>query len=152
FSPAVHDEGALLAALLSVDGPEPTGSPEQLRARTIDSLSALLFEMAAIRPVLLVIEDVHWSDPSTFEWLDHLMTRVRDRRLLVVLTARPELTPRWSAEPCYREHRLGALPEPNARALAHDLATQLGAAPPLELVDELVERSGGVPLYLEELL
>ena len=152
FSPAVHDDGALLAALLSVDGPEPTGSPEQLRARTIDVLSALLFEMAAIHPVLLVIEDVHWSDPSTFEWLDHIITRVRDRRLLVVLTARPELAPRWSAEPCYREHRLDALPEASARSLAHDLATQLKAAPPLELVDELVERSGGVPLYLEELL
>lgn len=152
FSPAVRDEGALLAALLSVDGPEPTGSPGQLRARTIDSLSALLFEMAAIHPVLLVIEDVHWSDPSTFEWLDHIITRVRDRHLLVVLTARPELAPRWTAEPCYREHRLDALHEASARALAHDLATQLGAAPRLELVDELVERSGGVPLYLEELL
>jgi class 3 adenylate cyclase/tetratricopeptide (TPR) repeat protein len=152
FSPAVHDEGALLAALLSVDGRESTGSPEQLRARTINSLSTLLFEMAAIHPLLLVIEDVHWSDPSTFEWLDHVIARIHDRRLLVVLTARPELTPRWSAAPCYHEHRLGALPEADARALAHDLATQLEVAPPLDLVDELVERSGGVPLYLEELL
>jgi len=152
FSPAVHDEGALLAALLSVDGPEPTGSPEQLRARTIDSLSTLLFEIAAIHPLLLVIEDVHWSDPSTLEWLDHIIARIHDRRLLVVLTSRPELTPRWSAEPGYREHRLGALPGADARALARDLATQLGAVPPLDLVDELVERSGGVPLYLEELL
>ncbi|HEX7841461.1 MAG TPA: AAA family ATPase, partial [Kofleriaceae bacterium] len=152
FSPAVRDEVALFATLLSIDGPEPTGAPEQLRARTIDSLSALLFELAAIRPLLLVIEDVHWSDPSTFDWLDRIITRIHSQRLLVVLTARPELAPRWSAEPCYREHRLGALPETDARALALDLAAQLGAAPPADLVDELVQRSGGVPLYLEELL
>lgn len=152
LSPAVRDEVALFATLLSIDGPEPTGSPEQLRARTIDSLSTLLFEMAAIRPLLLVIEDVHWSDPSTFDWLDRIITRIHSQRLLVVLTARPEMAPRWSAEPCYREHRLGALPETDARALALDLAGQLGAAPPADLVDELVQRSGGVPLYLEELL
>jgi len=152
FGPVLRDEVALFATLLSIAGPAVAGPPEKLRARTIDRLSTLLFEMAAIRPVLLVIEDVHWSDPSTLDWFDSILPRLAGHRLLIVATARPELGPRWNGAPGYHEHRLAALADADARALAHALAAQLGAAPPEGLIDEVVERTGGVPFYLEELL
>jgi class 3 adenylate cyclase/tetratricopeptide (TPR) repeat protein len=152
FGPVLREEVALFATLLSIDGPQLAGPPEKLRARTIDRLSILLFEIAAIRPVLLIIEDVHWSDPSTLDWIDSILPRLADHRLLIVVTARPEFGSRWNGMPGYHEHRLTALSDADARSLAHELAAQLAVVPPPGLIEELVQRTGGVPFYLEELL
>ena len=94
------DAVPLLAALLSI----PTGdhyppldlSPQKQKEKTLKALLAQAEGLAAPQPVLMVYEDVHWSDPTTRESLDLLIDRVSALRILVIITFRPEFTPPWA--------------------------------------------------------
>ena len=84
----------LFAELLSIpyEGIYPALdlTPEQLRLRTLDAFAETIEAMAMLEPVLFVIEDAHWIDPSTQDLLTHLIERVRTSRTLIVITHRPE--------------------------------------------------------------
>ena len=105
--------------------------------------------LAARQPVLMVWEDVHWSDPTTRELLDLLIDRVPTLRVLVILTFRPEFTPPWIGRPHVTMLTLNRLPpRQGAEMIAHVTG---GKALPKEIADQIIERTDGVPLFIEEL-
>src|SRR3974377_1371368 len=97
----------------------------------------------------MVWEDVHWSDPTPRESFDLLVERVATLRVLVVLTFRPEFTPPWVGRPHVTMLTLSRLP-PGRRAemIAHVTG---GKALPREIADQIINRTDGVPLFIEEL-
>ncbi len=143
--------GALLAAALAVPGAEARGwealSPAAARQRLIAWLPDLLAAHAVRRPVVLLVEDLHWLDPSTLEALDRLAADAPIPRVLVLCTARPEFRAAWPAESIIGLERLSAA---DAAGFVESLAGA-GALPP-ELVRQVVSKADGVPLFLEEMV
>jgi len=90
----------LFAALLSLPLPADyaplTGSPEQQKQQTLRALLTIMLRIAAQQPVLFVMEDLHWVDPSTLEFLSLLIDQGPTARLLVLLTFRPDFSPPWT--------------------------------------------------------
>jgi tetratricopeptide (TPR) repeat protein len=99
--------------------------------------------------VLMIFEDVHWSDPTTRELLDLLVERVPKVRLLVLITYRPEFSPAWVGRPQVTLMTLSRLP-PRQRAEMISRMTG-GKTLPREITNQIVDRTDGVPLFIEEL-
>jgi class 3 adenylate cyclase len=143
----------LLADLLNI----PTGdrypplnlTPQKRKERTLLAQLAQVEGLAAQQPVLMVFEDVHWSDPTTRESLDLLIDRVFALRVLVIITFRPEFAPPWIGRPHVTLLSLSRLP----RRQRAEMITHLtgGKALPKEIADQIVDRTDGVPLFIEEL-
>ncbi len=153
---AVNDLGEavpLLAGLLSV----PTGdrypaldlTPQKRKERTLRAQLAQVEGLAARQPVLMLYEDVHWSDPTTRETLDLLVDRVATLRVLVMITFRPEFAPPWVGRPQVTLISLNRLP----RRLRAEMITHVagGKVLPQEIADQITDRTDGVPLFIEEL-
>ena len=143
----------LLADLLSI----PTGdryppfnlSPQKRKEKTLRAQLAQVEGLAARQPVLMVWEDIHWSDPTSRESLDLLIDRVATLRVLVILTFRPEFTPPWTGRPHVTLLTLSRLaPRQRAQMIGHMTG---GKSLPKEIADQIVERTDGVPLFIEEL-
>jgi class 3 adenylate cyclase len=143
----------LLADLLSI----PTGNrypplnltPQKRKEKTLHAQLAQVEGLAARQPVLMVWEDVHWSDPSTREGLDLIVDRVPRLRVLVIMTFRPEFTPPWIGRPHVTMLTLNRLPR---RQGAEMIAHVTGGKPlPKEIADQIINRTDGVPLFVEEL-
>src|SRR5215467_5645003 len=102
-----------------------------------------------MRPVLMVLEDAHWIDPTSRELLDLTVDRVRRLPVLLIITFRPEFQQAWGGRPYVTTLVLNRLGERDVTALVRGLAgnTPLGS----EIVEEIVERTDGVPLFIEEL-
>ncbi len=124
-------------------------SPERQKQRTLEILVEQLAELARDRPVLELYEDVHWIDPTTLEMLDLLIEQVRALPTLVVLTCRPEFGPRWSGRPHVTSLPLNRLGRRQGAAMVERVSS--GQALPVEVVDQIVLRTDGVPLFVEEL-
>jgi class 3 adenylate cyclase len=143
----------LLAGLLSIPigdrYPPPKLTPQKRKEKTLHAQLAQIEGLAAQRPVLMVWEDVHWSDPTTRESLDLLVDRVATLRVLVIITFRPEFTPPWIGRPHVSFVTLNRLP-PRQRAEMITHVT-VGKALPKEIAVQIVERTDGVPLFIEEL-
>lgn len=141
-----------LAALLSIplEGryPPPNVSPQLQKQRTFDILLEVLFDAARRQPVILAIEDLHWVDPSTLEFLKLAAERVAAVRLFVVLSFRPGFAPPFDGEGVIRVS-LRPLGKGQAERLARCVAG--GKALPEEILRQLVEKTDGVPLFVEEL-
>ncbi len=139
----------LLSVLRAEDHPPLALSPQRLRQKTFDAIARLLLAFAARSPVLLVVEDLHWADPSTLELLGVLIDQVATARVLLLLTARPEFRPPWAS----RSHTTGAalarLALPQAREIIERLSGERSL--PVPVLDQIAKRSDGVPLFVEEL-
>lgn len=144
----------LLASLLSLPLPEDrypllSLSPQQQKQQTQDAIVAITLEAAERHPFLQVWEDLHWADPSTLELLGLLIEQAPTASLLMVLTARPEFVPPWPARSHITPITLNRLERPHAEVLVARIA---GMKPlPAEVVDHIVTKTDGVPLYVEEL-
>jgi class 3 adenylate cyclase/predicted ATPase len=121
-------------------------SPQLRRERTIETLISLLHHRAAAGPLVFVVEDLHWADPSTLEFLDRLSV-VGDVPLLAVLTARPDFTPAWTSPAAITPVQLRRLPPQEAARLVAQVA---GHGVTEEVVAQLVRRTDGIPLFIEE--
>jgi class 3 adenylate cyclase len=143
----------LFAYLLSIQTGDrylPLNLPPQRRKeKTLHAQVAEVEGLASRQPVLMVFEDVHWCDPTTQESLDLLIDRVAALRVLVVLTFRPEFSPPWIGSPHVTMLTLNRLP-PRQRAAIITHVTG-GKALPKEIADQIVDRTDGVPLFIEEL-
>jgi TOMM system kinase/cyclase fusion protein len=150
---AVPDAVAIYAGLLSIPlpagQPAPLLSPEAQRQRTQDVLLRVLLLTAQRRPVLVVVEDLHWIDPSTLEVMKTIVEQAATARLLVVLTARPEFTPPWGAGAHVTALGLGRLPSEAARHIVAHVCSGRALAPATQA--EIVARTDGIPLFVEEL-
>ena len=142
----------LLADLLSI----PTGgryppldlTPQKRKEKTLDAQLAQVEGLAARQPVLMVFEDIHWSDPTTRESLDLLVDRIPTLRVLVILTFRPEFLPPWLGRPHVTMVTLNRLPpRQRTKMIAHVTG---GKALPKEIAEQIVDRTDGVPLFIEE--
>lgn len=140
----------LLAEMLSLPlrAPyrEPSASPQQRRARTMGIILDRLSELAAGPPVLLVVEDLHWADPSTIEFLRLFVTQGRPAPVLAVFTARNGFCPPWP-ESLVKTLALGALDDDETAALIAAVAPRISPVARRRIVD----RADGIPLFAEEL-
>lgn len=142
----------MLADLLQI----PTGeryplalAPRQRKAKTLNALLAFVEGLAATRPVLLVIEDLHWADPTSLELIDLIVVYAPCLRLLVVVTFRPEFIAPWAGRVHTRATTIGRLPLGECArivvGICHDRPL------PQSLVGTILQRTDGVPLFTEEL-
>jgi len=139
---------ALLALLDVPDARWERLDPAERRQRTHEALKALIVRESHVRPLILIIEDLHWVDGETQAFLDGLVERLPTARLLLLVTYRPEYRHAWSSKTYYSQLRLDLLAPESARALLRGLT---GDDPSLEQVKALLtERAGGNPLFLEE--
>ncbi len=143
----------LMADLLGI----PTGdaypslrlSPELQRERTLETFVAWTLALAEIQPLMLLVEDLHWSDPSSLELFGRLIEQIPTSRVLMILTARPGFEVPWTNPKSWSPVTLGRLRRLPARELVRSLAGERSL--PDDLVDQIGDRADGVPLYLEEL-
>jgi serine/threonine protein kinase/tetratricopeptide (TPR) repeat protein len=143
---------ALFASLLSIpdDGrfPTLTLSPQRRKEKTFDALIDWLAEQANRRPVLFIVEDMHWVDPSTLEFLGLLFDQCSDARIMTVLTARPEFNAPWPVRANRSQLAINRL---TRRQIADLVGRKVGMKDvPEALVEQLAARTDGVPLFIEE--
>jgi class 3 adenylate cyclase/predicted ATPase len=144
----------LLAGLLSVPLPAEryvplTLTPQQQKQQTLDALAAWLEAEAARQPVLVAWEDLHWADPTTLELLGLVIEQAPTVPMLHVLTSRPEFSPPWPQRSHITPLMLNRLERPQVEALITQRAG--GKTLPAEVVQHIVAKTDGVPLYVEEL-
>jgi class 3 adenylate cyclase/predicted ATPase len=148
----VDETVPLLAPLFAIPlgdryGPLPM-TPELQRNMVMETLVGTLRSRAAQQPLLFVMEDLHWADPSTLDLLSLLMDRAADVPMLVLLTFRPDFRPPWSGLEA-REIALGRLDPDRVAELAQEVAG--GRELPPEVRDQIVTKADGVALFAEEL-
>jgi class 3 adenylate cyclase/tetratricopeptide (TPR) repeat protein len=143
----------LIADLLSLVGTgavtNPELPPERKKEKTFDLLIAGLEALAREQPVLMVFEDIHWIDPTSRELLDLTLARIERLPILLIATFRPEFHPPWIGQAHVTMMVLSRLGRREGAVLVRQLAGN-AAALPGELLDEIIERTDGVPLFLEE--
>ena len=144
----------LFAALLSVPllerYPPLHLTPQRQRQKTHEALTAWLLEEAEQQPVLAVWEDLHWADPSTLDALGLVLEQVPTARMLILLTCRPEFQPPWVTRSSLTQITLGRL----GRAQVEAMITSLTGGKPLPtaVVEQVIAKTDGVPLFVEELV
>ena len=153
-SAAPEDEDvALIADLLSLPAlerhPLPNLSPQRKKERTLEALTRQLEGLARRQPVVMVFEDAHWLDPTSRELLYLTVERVRGLPVLLIVTFRPEFQPPWTGQPQVTTLALNRLDRRDRTALVEQIAG--GKALPAEVIDQIAERTDGVPLFVEEL-
>jgi class 3 adenylate cyclase len=149
----VDEAATLIADLMSIPTgeryPKPGVGPQKRKERTLEALIAQFAGLAKRQPVLMVFEDVHWSDPTTRELLDLLVERLPALRILVLITARPEFVSPWSDLAHIIPMGLYNLqPRQCAEMIAHLTG---GRTLPREIAEQIIDRTDGVPLFVEEL-
>jgi class 3 adenylate cyclase len=143
----------LLAALLSIPTddryPPLNLSPQKRKEKTLQAQLAQVEGLGHRQPVLMVFEDVHWTDPTTRESLDLLIERIPTLRVLLIITFRPEFTPPWVSLPHVTIVNLNRL----SKRQRAEMMTHVGGgkALPKEIADQIVDRTDGVPLFIESL-
>jgi class 3 adenylate cyclase/predicted ATPase len=144
----------LFAGLLALPLPEDryaplTGTPQRQKQQTLDAVVAWLAAQAERQPVLAVWEDLHWADPTTLELLGLVIEQAPTVSMLHVLTSRPTLSPPWPPRAHLTSLVLNRLERRQVEAL---IAQRVGGkALPTEVVQHIVTKTDGVPLYVEEL-
>jgi class 3 adenylate cyclase/predicted ATPase len=143
----------LFAALLSVPigerYPSLNLSPQRQKQQTYEAILALLLKMAAQQPIIVVVEDLHWVDPSTLELLNLLVVEKPMANLLALLTFRPEFTPPWTSLSNLTHITLGRQTPKQVEMMAKQIAG--GKALPASLLLQIVAKTDGIPLFVEEL-
>ena len=142
-----------VAAILSIPCEQRYGAlpmtPQKHKDETLRTLVDLVEAAARKQPSVMLFEDAHWADPTTLEVLDLLIDRVKTVPLLVVLTHRPEFQSRWSGQGHVGALNLSKLTRTQSAAMVSALAG--GKALPAALLEQILTRTDGVPLFVEEL-
>ncbi|MEE8252980.1 MAG: adenylate/guanylate cyclase domain-containing protein [Hyphomicrobium sp.] len=144
---------SLFAALLSIPAgdryPRLEFSPEQQKEKTLEAITDHLASRSAQQPVLFILEDAHWTDPTTEELIGMILDRLQKLPALVVITFRPEFTVPWGRRANLVQHTIQRL-EP---ALCAEMVTSVSDCKhlPAEVQEHIVAKADGVPLYVEEL-
>ena len=147
------EDAALFAEMLSLpnDGRYPALdlTPQQRRQRTLEALTAQLARLASQHPVLMIFEDVHWIDPTSLEALNRTVDRIKGLPALLIITFRPEFDAPWVGQPHVTSLTLNRLGERDAATIIECLVGNKGL--PADVMAEIVERTDGIPLFVEEM-
>jgi class 3 adenylate cyclase len=142
-----------IAAMLSIPHEARYGAvamtPQKFKDETFRALVDMVETAARRQPTVLLFEDLHWADPTTLETMDLLIHRVRNVPLLVVITHRPEFPSRWSHHGHVSALSLSKLTRAQSSAMVSGLAG--GKALPADLFEQILGKTDGVPLFVEEL-
>ncbi len=141
----------LLAPLLDIplsSERAPALAPEELRRRQLASLTNFVIAGARTQPVVIALEDVHWADPTTLDFIRGIVERGALAPLLLLITARPEFRPNWAIRSHHATISLAPLDSSQVREMVAELSAR--HALPKQIVDGVTERTGGVPLFIEE--
>jgi class 3 adenylate cyclase/predicted ATPase len=146
-------DAALLAELLSLpnDGryPRLDLTPQQQRAKIFEMLIAQLVGLAAQRPVLMIFEDAHWIDPTSLELLGRTIDRIPTLPIMLIVTARSEFRPPWTGQEHLTTLALNRLGPGDVGTMVHHITGGSGLPP--QIIGEIIERTDGVPLFIEEM-
>ena len=146
-------DAALLADMLSLpnDGRYPTLEldPQQRRQKTLEALTAQLEALAQAKPVLMIFEDVHWIDPTSLEAVGRTVDRLRTLGVLLIVTYRPEFEPPWIGRPYVTALTLNRLGEREIAAMIDRVTGN--KALPASIRQDIIERTDGIPLFVEEM-
>jgi predicted ATPase/class 3 adenylate cyclase len=143
----------LFASLLGLDAADRYGAlqltPQAQRSQTLGALIDQLVGLSRRRPVLVVLEDAHWIDPTTLELIEQALDRGAAAPVLLLLTSRPENQPALAGHPHVTRLTLNRLGRGSVEAIVERLSS--GSVRPVELIDTIIARTDGVPLFVEEL-
>jgi class 3 adenylate cyclase/predicted ATPase len=146
-------DAALFAEMLSLpnDGRyAPLDSaPEQRREKTLQALTLQLVELARRQPVLMILEDAHWTDPTSLEAISRTVDRIKTLPVLLIVTFRPEFNAPWVGQSHVTSLTLNRLGEREAATIIARLVGN--KALPADVLAEIVERTDGIPLFVEEM-
>jgi predicted ATPase len=136
-----------------IDAPLPPGrmpkfSPEELRSRRLAALAAWVLAGARTQPVVLAFEDLHWADPTSLDVLQALAERGAQASLLILATTRPEFRPAWKQRSHHGVISLAPLDPGEIVRMVGEIATRHALSK--DVIAGVSERSGGVPLFVEE--
>jgi class 3 adenylate cyclase len=149
----VAEAAPLIAELLQLPAgeryPASTVTAEQKRRRLLAALAGWVLGAAALQPLVMVVEDLHWLDPSTLELLELLTEQGATAPLMLLYTARPEFRAQWPMHMHHSQITLNRLSSHNVREMVALVSARNALG--LESVEAVVERTGGVPLFVEEL-
>jgi class 3 adenylate cyclase/predicted ATPase len=144
----------LFAPLLALPLPENaypplTLSPQRQRQKTLEAIVTILLEQAERYPMLFILEDLHWTDPSTLEVLYLLIDQIPTASLLTVLTCRPTFQPTWKHRSYLSEVTVNRLSQPQIERMTTHVAG--GKLLPPQVLTQIAEKTDGVPLFVEEI-
>jgi len=150
----LEDSVQLFAPVLSLPIPKDRYSalnlsPQRMRQKTLETIIAILLELAERQPVLFILEDLHWTDPTTLELLSLLIEQIPTTSILTLLTCRPTFQPSW--------HHRSYITEMTLNRLSHAQVEQIvagvteGKSFPPAVLQQIREKTDGVPLFVEEL-
>jgi predicted ATPase/class 3 adenylate cyclase len=146
------EDRQLIADLLSLPDigryPALDLSPQQRKQRTFQAFIRQLEALARQQPVLMIFEDMHWIDPTSQEAMNRIVERIRQLPVLLLMTFRPEFNPPWIGQPHVTIMALNRLDQHEGAALVERI---VGDRLPAEIVNEITERTDGIPLFVEEL-
>jgi class 3 adenylate cyclase/predicted ATPase len=144
----------LFAPLLSLALPEdrypPLNlSPQRQRQKTLETVVAILLELAEHQPVLFIIEDLHWTDPTTLEFLNLVVEQIPTTSILTILTCRPTFQPSWSHRSYLTEITVSRLSQTQVEQIITRMTD--GKTFPAAVLQQIIEKTDGVPLFVEEM-
>ena len=143
---------SLVAALLSLPTdryPPLEMTVQRQKLQTIEVLNSQLEAQSKTQPVLMLVEDVHWIDPSSLDAFDAMVDRIGDRTILVVMTYRPEFEPRWAHHDHVVHVTLNRLSQTDGKVMAERVTG--GKELPEDVLKQILEQTDGIPLFVEEL-
>jgi len=143
----------LIANLLSIPIPNYSDlsdlTSQQIKNETVSSLVDMVLAFSTERPTLCIFEDVHWIDPSTLELLELIISQISHARVLLVISFRPEFRPTWLTHANVTMHSLTRLSRSEGMGMIRNLLRDDDI--PQEIANQIIEKTDGVPLFIEEL-
>ena len=143
----------LIAEMLNLPVPDKYPAlmfaPEQKRKRLLANLATWVLNVSSLQPMVIAMEDLHWVDPSTLELTQMLVEQAATAQLMLLYTARPELRASWPMRAHHTQITLNRLNERHTREMVAGVVARAALAQ--DLIDTLVKRTDGVPLFTEEL-
>jgi DNA-binding SARP family transcriptional activator/class 3 adenylate cyclase len=141
--------GELLMLPLDERYPALEGSPQQKRELVMTAYAEILAGLATQRPVVVLFEDIHWIDPTSLDLLDRTVTQIAHLPVLLIATCRPEHRPAWVGQPHVTLLHLNRLGRRDSAAIISEVACDKPFPQPI--VDQIIDRADGVPLFVKEL-
>jgi class 3 adenylate cyclase/predicted ATPase len=146
-------DAALFAEMLSLpnDGRYPAVEvePQLRRQKTLKALGSHIEALARINPVLMIFEDAHWTDPTSLELFARAVDLAVSRRLLILVTFRPEFSPPWIGRPHVTSLTLNRLTRRDIDSLIEGVVGNRSL--PAGIRQDIIERTDGIPLFVEEM-